>query len=157
MPVKWVEPEVFLRYRGVNIYHVYRNDVFGDRRTYWYGNSIYCSDGGDDAFDVRHLPVPDGVNPDDHAAIIRAAIDAGNPRVIGNQEVLDFDEPEGTCFAVFGYYDYTYGDSFVDIVFRTRTSEEAIARVCKSRGEEAVPILAMSKDELVTILEEMGS
>lgn len=154
MPEKWVAPELFLRYRGVNIWHVYYRDVYGDRRQYIYGNSIYCSDDGDYTFDVRDLPVPDGVSPDDHATIIRAAIDAGDPRVIGEQEVLEFDVPENTCFAIFGFYDHAYGDSFVDIVC-AHTQEEAVAKVCRERGEEAIPILAMSKNELVALLEEM--
>lgn len=75
MPYMWVPPEVFLEHKGVVIYHVYRDDNIDDPREYWYGYSETCSDEGDDVFDVRTLPNPDGLT--DHADIIRRAIDMG--------------------------------------------------------------------------------
>ncbi len=57
--MRWVPPAVFLTYRGVKIYHIYRNDQEDQGvRAYW-----YCTDplGGGDGYsefnvDVRTLP-----------------------------------------------------------------------------------------------------
>jgi hypothetical protein len=152
MPEKWVEPQVFLRYRGVKIYHVYRHDNYNDVRSYIYGSSIHCTDDGEDTFDVRDLPVPEGVSKSDHAAIIKAAIDAGDLRVIGEQVVLDKDEPEKISYAVFGHDGQD--NTFIDIVL-AETSEKAQEEVILKRGVECVPVVAITKDELISLAEKM--
>ena len=54
MPFEWVPPRVFMRYRGIKIYHTYRNDVITDPSQYW-----FTFDGLDEdyahSFDVRTL------------------------------------------------------------------------------------------------------
>lgn len=154
MPEKWVEPEVFLQYRGVKIYHVYRNDNYNDVRSFIYGNSIDCTDDGEDTFDVRDLPVPEGVSKKDHAAIIKAAIDAGALKVIGEQVVSDKDEPEKVCYAVFGCYGEE-GDRFVDIVL-AETAEKAHEEVILERGVLCFPVVAMTREEIISLAETMG-
>ena len=95
MPFKteWVPPAVFMQYKDVTIYHVYRHDdVDQQMRCYSYGYDEQCTDEGDYAFDVRDLP-----NPHDHKvnhpngcrAIIRDAIDAG----ILTQDGIQGDPP----------------------------------------------------------------
>lgn len=81
MPMTWIEPEVAFSHRGIDIYHCYKDS---DALTCWYNADI--SEDEDYAFDVRDLPVPAGVDPDDHALIVAHAIDKG---------LVEFlDEPE---------------------------------------------------------------
>jgi hypothetical protein len=63
MPIDNVPAEVFIRYRGVKIYHVYKRDDFSQpAREYWFTLWAFGSDGdghGDNGtFDVRELPAP---------------------------------------------------------------------------------------------------
>jgi hypothetical protein len=69
----------FLEHAGVSVYHVWHD---GCLAAYWYSLDPGDADIDDDQgsqFDVRDLPVPDGLShwdiPEGHAAIIRAAID----------------------------------------------------------------------------------
>lgn len=81
--MEWFDPEVFLEYKGVTIYHCYKDDDYNSILTYW-----YTTDGGFDKeepehtkdFDVRTLPtwVEDIRNPIEAAIkAISAAIDMG--------------------------------------------------------------------------------
>ncbi|MCI0527481.1 MAG: hypothetical protein L0Y56_08550, partial [Nitrospira sp.] len=82
MPEEWIDPELFLEYEDVAVYHCYDDDNMVS--TYWY--TIDDSDCNIDApvtegsrFDVRDLPDL-GLNTDDrqnHMAIIRNAIQKG--------------------------------------------------------------------------------
>ena len=82
MPYQWIDPELFLEFAGVAVYHCYEED--GPVSYYW-----YTTDPSDDnrvwahpdsaQFDVRTLPnlgldVKDFEN---HATIIQYAIQAG--------------------------------------------------------------------------------
>lgn len=85
MPMEWVEPELFLEHKGVEVYHIYKDDDAGNGpRTYWYGTSMAASDCGSDNFDVRELPMwkaLSGKLGDEMEAIratIIAAIDSGD-------------------------------------------------------------------------------
>ena len=69
----------FLEHAGVSVYHVWHD---GCLAAFWYSLDPGDADIDDDKgsqFDVRDLPVPDGLShwdiPEGHAAIIRAAID----------------------------------------------------------------------------------
>ncbi len=56
MPMQWVPPEVALEYKGVTIYHVYKNDDMEQgARTFWFGTSPDCSDENEKSFDIRAL------------------------------------------------------------------------------------------------------
>lgn len=74
MPYTFIPPEPFLRYQGVTIYYLDEGD---GPATYAYTPGAYQNDHETLAFDVRDLPVPDAADPEDHAALIRAALDAG--------------------------------------------------------------------------------
>ena len=82
MPYKWIEPELFLEFAGVAVYHTYDDNDAGSY--YW-----YTTDPSDDnrdwagpdkaQFDVRELPTL-GLDVNDfekHAAIIQNAIRKG--------------------------------------------------------------------------------
>jgi hypothetical protein len=59
MPYKqvWVKPKVFMRYKGVTIYHTYKDDESNNGPSmYYYSTSEQCSDEGMMSFDVRELP-----------------------------------------------------------------------------------------------------
>ncbi len=72
MPYAWVEPEAFITYKGRTVYHAYNDSP--DPIEYWYSASL-CDEEGFE-FDVRELPVPNGVTPDNHRLIVQSAIDA---------------------------------------------------------------------------------
>ncbi len=87
MPMSWIEPETLTTHRGVAIYHTYKNDSADDRMTYWYTTDII--DGEDFTFDVRELPVPEGVEPENHALVIANAIDKGLIDLADDVEIED--------------------------------------------------------------------
>ncbi len=69
----WRDPELFIEYNGVKVYHAYKDDYFDQEREYWY--SLYPGDdfsGRCIEFDVRDLPVPEGMN---HEETIKRAIE----------------------------------------------------------------------------------
>ncbi|MGI9951950.1 hypothetical protein V3F56_06245 [Moorellaceae bacterium AZ2] len=92
MPYKeiWLPPEIFWEYKGVKVYHVYKNDDLDQGvRLFWYGLSPQCSD-TENSFDVRGVAVALGMPqpdiPEEIAAVIRAAIDRaleGRPEECG--------------------------------------------------------------------------
>lgn len=82
MPWKktWVEPEVFLSYKGVTIYHVYDDDEMDDKPKEWtFGYRKECSYDGTFAFDFESLPGFTGDEDKDEElqAVMRKAIDDG--------------------------------------------------------------------------------
>lgn len=84
MPLKWIEPEVAMTIRGVDIFHTYRNESAENQKSYWYSTDI--SENGDYEFDVRVLPLPSGVRSDQHELIVAHALD---------NDLLPFeDEPD---------------------------------------------------------------
>lgn len=151
---------IFLQYRGVSIFHVYPYDDAGNcPRTNIYGNSTNCSDNEDTyTFDVEELPVPDGVSPMDHVAIIRAAIDAGIPEVIGEQTVLPRHEEQPYVqlrkYAVIGYYDKfseQEADNFVDVV-QAATPDGAKVVVGNRRNHDVKCVCVLDAEDLAAIL-----
>lgn len=69
MPYGWISPEVFLKSKGVTVYHTYRNNDMADgARDYFYSLQENCGeeecgcdsgaerDGCNMVFDVRGLP-----------------------------------------------------------------------------------------------------
>jgi len=81
MPQKWIDPELFFRYKGVSIFHTYKNDNANGVKFYWYTTDpIEPEDSNGYSFDVRELPLPAGCLASDaiyHQAIIKNAIDNG--------------------------------------------------------------------------------
>jgi len=92
MPMQWIPPEVALEYKGVTIYHIYKNDDMEQgKRTFWFGKSVEATDRGDDdnTIDVRTLPTFvaaayaaseqwKGMSDDERAMFaLKAAIDQG--------------------------------------------------------------------------------
>lgn len=86
----WLQPPVFLNYRNVKVYHVYKDDDASQViRTNWYGLSPYCSD-RENSFDVRDvasalgMPWPD--TREEIRTVLKAAIDRaldGDPESCG--------------------------------------------------------------------------
>lgn len=82
MAMEWVPNELALKYQGVSIYHIYKNDDNNQgTREYWFGLDEYGSDYGTDeeeehiVFDVRELPSYDSsLDIEDN---LRKAIDNG--------------------------------------------------------------------------------
>lgn len=58
MPFVWEDNALFLSHKGVNVYHLYKNDFESSgTRDYWFGLHPYSSDDDtEDVFDVRDLP-----------------------------------------------------------------------------------------------------
>lgn len=96
MPYQWIDPELFLEFAGVTIYHCYEDE--GPVSYYW-----YTTDPRDDnrvwghpdsaQFDVRTLPDL-GLDVKDfetHVAIIQHAIQAG--LISGNRDETDAPSP----------------------------------------------------------------
>jgi hypothetical protein len=69
----WIEPETLTVHRGVSVYRTYKNECADSRLTYWYTTDLIGDE--DFEFDVRELPVPEGVEPENHALVIAHAID----------------------------------------------------------------------------------
>ena len=81
MPYVWKAPKRFLRYRGVSIYHAYKDELSDSPLEFWYSTCGYESPGSGCEFDVRDLPGyksrrPFG-DPEHDREVIRAAIQAG--------------------------------------------------------------------------------
>ena len=82
MAMEWVPNELALKYQGVSIYHIYKDDDNGQGvREYWFGLDEYGSDndtvedGEHIVFDVRDLPSYDSNL--DIEDVLRKAIDNG--------------------------------------------------------------------------------
>lgn len=76
MPMMYVGCDRFLVHKGREIFRCYKNDDYNSPLQYHYQVSDAEEFDGH-RFDVRDLPVPEGVTADEHGAIIRAALDAG--------------------------------------------------------------------------------
>ena len=80
LPQRWrhVQKAVYLTHKGVTVCRAYNNDDADDPLTYWFSWSP-DDDGGE--FDVRSLPLPQGVtdfdSDRDRRAVLRHAIDLG--------------------------------------------------------------------------------
>ncbi len=79
----WVEPEQFLTYKGVDVFHTYRdNDINSGQRSCWFTTSETCgeivcgcdTDKCHHVFDVRCIPV--FIASRSYEDNIKAAIDA---------------------------------------------------------------------------------
>lgn len=72
---KWVKPKVFLRHKGVKVYHFYEDEQEEDRQFYWFAMH---EDPYPDPFDVRELstwkPVKDGATYAEEDCQIRQAM-----------------------------------------------------------------------------------
>ncbi len=82
MPYQWLEPDLFLEFAGVAVYHCY-DEADTVSSSYWYTTDMtdchYKFPETEAQFDVRDLPnlglAAD--DPNNHAAIIQNAIQAG--------------------------------------------------------------------------------
>lgn len=76
MPTTWVKPEIAVEHNDVTVYHTYKDGQY--RSAYWYTVHESFDDWEDGAaFDVRDLDF----EGETHEEILKAAIDAGDPRV----------------------------------------------------------------------------
>lgn len=82
MPLKWIKPQVFMRYKGIKVYYTYPDDVFEFYSEYWF--SFDEDETRDhDMFDVRDIAIDCGItpfdihNPADMKRAIRKALDEG--------------------------------------------------------------------------------
>jgi len=77
MPYGWVNPDIFLEFNGVNVYHTYKSDEYTNQCENWYTTDKNTTENNDECiFDVRDLPRPDKDNKcESHFHIIRNAID----------------------------------------------------------------------------------
>lgn len=82
MPYEFVEAEMFLEYRGVKVYYIYKDDMIDEgRHKYWYGLTPRCHEGDRDMFDViclaRQLNMPEPKNDMDAIVIMLHGIEKG--------------------------------------------------------------------------------
>lgn len=87
MPLAYTAPEVFMEYRGVTVYHCYKQMDMNNRDP-----NRYTTDGQEELdsefeFDVRKLATPNGTRHDEHQKIIQYAIDCGSLTLSGEDEV----------------------------------------------------------------------
>ena len=57
MPMIWTEPDVFMTYKGIVIYHTYKDDIYDYPSTFWYSTA---PEDPEYYFDVRELPYMEG-------------------------------------------------------------------------------------------------
>ena len=92
MPLEWKEPEEFLEFDGVKIFHTYKDDLSDIPQSYWYSTCDTDVD-SEYEFDVRDLPEYDARrdvgNFDEHRKAIRAAISAGLLESEVNPQISD--------------------------------------------------------------------
>lgn len=75
MPLKWVEPEVAVEYKGVKVYHVYRDNMWNDTLDYRFALDSLETDDLGKHYDVRELPEWDGkLSPKE---VLKQAIENG--------------------------------------------------------------------------------
>ncbi len=84
MPLKWIKPEVFMRYKGVKVYYTYPDDMLEISSEYWFSFDGSEGETGDyEHFDVRNIALDCGIvpfdrcNPNDKKRAIRKALDEG--------------------------------------------------------------------------------
>lgn len=81
MTWQWIEPKEFLTYRGVRIFHAYKDELSDVPLEFWYSTSSTAGPGSPYEFDVRDLADyrsryrADEVS--EHERVIKAAIDTG--------------------------------------------------------------------------------
>lgn len=101
---EWVDPEIFMQYKGVTVYHTYDNDDYDDgKMAYWFTIYILCGFGNcncvqsvetcDKVFNVQELPTyrprPDRSELETIIMAIEQAIDRnliGPTRIRGVKE-----------------------------------------------------------------------
>lgn len=71
MPLKWVEPDVYLTHRGINIYNTYKSEDYSNPYTFFFTTDINERD-EECEFDIRDLP---DVNKDNFEDVLKKAID----------------------------------------------------------------------------------
>lgn len=81
MPYKWHPPKRFLAYRGVRIFHAYKDELSDVPLDFWYSTADCESPGSAYEFDVRELPgfrgPHDRFDEAEHKRVMRDAIAAG--------------------------------------------------------------------------------
>lgn len=74
MPYVWVEPNLFLEYMGVCVYHAYKNDMM-DNGCLEFHYTTEITNTGENDFDIRDLSCYN--NKMDHVEILKLAIECG--------------------------------------------------------------------------------
>ena len=71
MPYEWKDPDMFMEYKGIKIYHCYDEEKYDEPLNHWFTTNIKSSSSGnyDDLdFDVRDLGRPEKSNYDEDSA-----------------------------------------------------------------------------------------
>lgn len=116
MPFENIEPERFMFYRGISVYHYYPNEDANSHATYWYNTDVDEDESW--AFDVRELEtllINKGLMPanlivenDEHETIIKLGIDhdlidlpegvkIDDPGAITKEQEIDYLQDGQTC------------------------------------------------------------
>ena len=82
MPYTWTEPDVAVEHKGVEVYHLYKNDQEqSGAREYWFCIDECGSDddnhGENGVFDIRELPLKGDITKLTSLDAIKLAIDEG--------------------------------------------------------------------------------
>ena len=93
MPLTWVEPNIFLKYRGVTIFRCYKDQDWERPLEYCFTFDI-CED-EECEFDIRDIPEYDSSL--DRAEILRRAIDNRSPLIIKAMQEADVFSWSKTC------------------------------------------------------------
>jgi 7-cyano-7-deazaguanine synthase in queuosine biosynthesis len=118
MPYGWIKPEIFMTYKGVNVYRVYENDDIEVPRDGVYSLDVDAMDGTPDAHinidALESLIEEKGLMPDEievaadddneHCPLIRIALENGLivlPKGVAfeeyNPHIMDLTHYEGGC------------------------------------------------------------
>lgn len=80
MVAGWRNPERFLRYKKITIFHAYKDEYCDTPLEFWYSTCALAAPDSDYEFDVRDLPgfvAREPKDPLEHKKVIRRAIDSG--------------------------------------------------------------------------------
>ena len=61
MPLQWVDPDMFLVFKGVTIYYTYRYDNYDSPYKYWFSTDIWA----ENPFDIRDIRSQLGIKDTD--------------------------------------------------------------------------------------------
>lgn len=83
MPYAWIDPELLLDYKGVQIYHVYEDDFVDAPYIHWFTTLECYVEGNGESFDIRKIALELGLSMDEFNQLhgwqdlFKEAIDAG--------------------------------------------------------------------------------
>lgn len=90
MPYQWINPDIFINYFNIRIYHVYKNDSYENKLSHWFTTDITePEDKQTCKFDIRDLEEcqPEACE-DDYKEIIKLAIENQTLKLPENMKYL---------------------------------------------------------------------